>query len=1234
MIGNFSKKLTALFSKEKYLFDEGFYKIKNLDLKAYEGKLYNHYKDFGRKEGRMPHPLFDPIFYRKMYLGDKEINPIKHYFDNQGKGLNPHPLFDCEYYMSQLTEGTLSVTPLEHFLTIGWKKGISPSPYFDVKYYLNKYKDVSKAEMNPLIHYLTYGEEEFRFPNSTFDPKEYLRPPRPPNWNYAAFQNRSKLSFFVLRNEYGRLEVFNKIGSAIGASSKTNGRDQIVKLTGSFQEIFDGDFYLQTNNDLRSSGVDPEWHYLNHGYKEGRNPHPLVDPEYIREKYLNNDKEIEPLAYYLSKPDEDINPHPLFDTAYYKKQLTGPIEGTCLEHYLKVGWKQDLSPTKHFDVDFYKTANTDVDFDKISPLIHYLTIGEAKNLQPNSDFDPSKFEKYSFDGRRNYMSYITEAKLSVFAKGNKLRLASNLEVIKNTMRNFDLDKPIFIFVTHSASRTGAPLIILKISEYFKKKLGANCVNILCEGGELEIEFEQIGPTYIFKEYWGLGYKDNSKSVGHANELIEMLSEFPVMGAYVNSAESRRISPFLKKLRIPVISLIHEMGNLYQKNEFKIINDYSDLIVFPSKPVGKMANGNYKLENDKYIYRGQGLLKEEILKADKADNRTQLLRQLGLSSKSKIVLGCGTVDGRKGVDYFIKAAIIYFQKYGAQNTYFVWLGGDLSDKKNQFISWLSYDVENSGFEDNIIFAGKHKNTLPFFLGADIFFMTSRADPFPCVIHEAMAAQLSVVGFKGTGGFVEAVDKGCSKVVGYGDVSAAAEAIESIIGNPEIQDTMGQHALARVMDKFSYDGYVVDLAREMHSILKGNFYNDEKLNSLKTNFANSIENYYSEKPNNKNVIFTLANWQISGVNTVVENLVEYLNQKGYNAWILFTTNYSIDLDESLMPAVPYKFLLNYEATPNQMWTRLESYLEEHAPCVFFPNCDYQASAISAILPSGVGICGVLHSDDVEHYEHGYRLGRYWNKIVSVSQTVHDTMIKMNPSFEGKSSVVDNGIKVNSSSKPVKNEKFTIVYTGRVVQYQKRILDFIPLVDELNKLNFDYEFIIVGDGPEFQELEEGLKSSIASKRVVMMGRQTPSVINEVLAKSHVFILTSEFEGMPMSLLEALSWYCIPVLTDIKSGVGRIINHNENGLVSPIGDMEKFAKNLHHLSQNKKIADEMSLKAFKTLEDHGLRSQDMGASYIPVIEDIFKEIEQELFDRPEALSFNAPTGEIIIPPYMQHLS
>ena len=74
------------------------------------------------------------------------------------EGRSPHPEFDSQFYIKNHPDSVVGeMTPLAHYLTVGWMLGYRPHPRFDPQFYLRTYPDVAAANMEPLTHFVLSG---------------------------------------------------------------------------------------------------------------------------------------------------------------------------------------------------------------------------------------------------------------------------------------------------------------------------------------------------------------------------------------------------------------------------------------------------------------------------------------------------------------------------------------------------------------------------------------------------------------------------------------------------------------------------------------------------------------------------------------------------------------------------------------------------------------------------------------------------------------------------------------------------------------------------------------------------------------------------------------------------------------------------------------------------------------------------------------------------------------------
>jgi glycosyltransferase involved in cell wall biosynthesis len=367
-------------------------------------------------------------------------------------------------------------------------------------------------------------------------------------------------------------------------------------------------------------------------------------------------------------------------------------------------------------------------------------------------------------------------------------------------------KPRVFFVSHEATRTGAPLILLQLIRHF------------AQSGlyELFLFSDAPGPLLSrFQEHAHVVQRWNHDVFGKPpliDDLIHELGPHRPILALCNTSVVPHYSEVFKRFGIPVITLVHELGDRIPEYDLHRIYKTSDKIVFPAEFVRETVNAKVLLPKDKGTVIPQGLLHPEILTKDRFSSHRLVCRELGVPEESFLVVGCGTFDPRKGSDLFIDLARKVLEKNDGP-IHLIWVGDDYKEYPLGF--FLRKDLANYGIADHVHFVGQQDNPARFFLAANVFVLTSREDPFPCVVHEAMAAGAIVVAFAGAGGAPEALAGGCGFVVGYGDVDAMAGAIFKIYRDPQEAARVSELAKNRVTEKYRFEDYyqaLINLARD--------------------------------------------------------------------------------------------------------------------------------------------------------------------------------------------------------------------------------------------------------------------------------------------------------------------------------------------------------------------------------------------------------------------------------------
>ena len=176
--------------------------------------------------------------------------------------------------------------------------------------------------------------------------------------------------------------------------------------------------------------------------------------------------------------------------------------------------------------------------------------------------------------------------------------------------------------------------------------------------------------------------------------------------------------------------------------------------------------------------------------------------------------------------------------------------------------------------------------------------------------------------------------------------------------------------------------------------------------------------------------------------------------------------------------------------------------------------------------------------------------------------------------------------------------LLFAGRLARYQKRAFDLLGILKALAARGVDVEVTVAGGGPEAAEFRYKASSYIESCQMHLLGCLDNRQLQELMSQQDVFVLPSAFEGLPVSLLEAMAHGLVPVAAHCRSGVDQVIEHGRNGFLIPIGDVEGFADRIAQLAVDPEQMTRMSQAARRTIEEGPFTVDAMVEAYIGLME------------------------------------
>ena len=218
--------------------------------------------------------------------------------------------------------------------------------------------------------------------------------------------------------------------------------------------------------------------------------------------------------------------------------------------------------------------------------------------------------------------------------------------------------------------------------------------------------------------------------------------------------------------------------------------------------------------------------------------------------------------------------------------------------------------------------------------------------------------------------------------------------------------------------------------------------------------------------------------------------------------------------------------------------------------------------------------IHNKFYRHYQKKIYLiyenifGKIDSMKIFVSASENEYAKKNNFRFDkNKFSIINNSVpnkklinfKINqknlNASINIRNNYPNIISVCRFVK-QKNIYEIL----EISELMPKYNFIILGDGPLFEEIHKFLiKKNISN--IYMLGQKND--IFKYLYASKIYLSTSFYEGLSISVLEAMS-IGLPIIASRVVGNTDAIEHSKTGFLYNLGDINMASKYISDILNN----------------------------------------------------------------------
>jgi glycosyltransferase involved in cell wall biosynthesis len=185
-----------------------------------------------------------------------------------------------------------------------------------------------------------------------------------------------------------------------------------------------------------------------------------------------------------------------------------------------------------------------------------------------------------------------------------------------------------------------------------------------------------------------------------------------------------------------------------------------------------------------------------------------------------------------------------------------------------------------------------------------------------------------------------------------------------------------------------------------------------------------------------------------------------------------------------------------------------------------------------------------------------------------------------IKNKSVIIPNPVFADKNWIPYEGErKKVIVNVARFELKQKRQDVLLEAFAKITDKFPEYKLVLYGDGEDKDIIEDIIEKLNIKDRVVLAG--VTNNVYEAIKKAELFVLSSDYEGIPNAVIEAMSMGVPVISTDCSPGGARLLIENgKNGIKTERGNSDILAGAIVYMLENKDKAKQMSVEALKITE------------------------------------------------------
>jgi glycosyltransferase involved in cell wall biosynthesis len=215
------------------------------------------------------------------------------------------------------------------------------------------------------------------------------------------------------------------------------------------------------------------------------------------------------------------------------------------------------------------------------------------------------------------------------------------------------------------------------------------------------------------------------------------------------------------------------------------------------------------------------------------------------------------------------------------------------------------------------------------------------------------------------------------------------------------------------------------------------------------------------------------------------------------------------------------------------------------------DWLSLATSSAFKTGKAIVYINHGDFDHYYELAVMHEPTIDMYITYTQRMYDHLCELLPQRVADIQLIPYGVEIPPTVSREPHDELRLLYVGRLDK-SKGVLD-LPIIDQhLRAAGVSTKWTVQGPGPAESELRAAWGDA---PHVTWNGRTSMERVKEQYRTHDILVMPSRAEGLPVALLEGMAAGCVPVVSDLPSGIPEIVENGVSGYRVAVGDTQGFA-------------------------------------------------------------------------------